>query len=102
MTVNEYGRAAKTYWETYRPLALAELPAPEAFFTDLGDQAQEMETSLWLELQEQAQQEAQTEEYEELLGLSNMARLQAKERVRAEMIYLEKEPGTESRELHLS
>ncbi|GAA2836379.1 hypothetical protein ACFQ0M_48970 [Kitasatospora aburaviensis] len=97
--MNEYGRTAWRYWQTYRPQALAELPNPQAYFTDLGDQAEEMEASLWLDLQEAALAEARTEDYEERLGLSNMARMQAQEMVRTELIYLEKEAGTEHLEM---
>ncbi|PJN21148.1 TnpV protein [Kitasatospora sp. CB02891] len=97
--MNEYSRTAWRYWRVYRPQALADLPEPEAFFTNLGDQAEELETSLWLDLQEAALAESGTEDYEVRLGLSNMARMQAKEKVRAELIYLEKEEGTEHLEL---
>lgn len=36
--MNEFARTAMAYWRDHRPAAFAEIPHPEAFFADLGEQ----------------------------------------------------------------
>lgn len=36
--MNEFGRTAMRYWRDHRPTAFTEIPHPEEFFADLGEQ----------------------------------------------------------------
>jgi hypothetical protein len=38
--MNKYGQIAKKHWTEFRPMALAELPESEEFFSTLGEQMQ--------------------------------------------------------------
>jgi hypothetical protein len=95
MTLGQHGRAAQEYWQLYRPKALAELGSP-----------QEQETyfhALDLRVMERIADETETllaqVPMENRAGQRQAIRMQAKEIVYNQEIYLEKEPGTEHREM---
>lgn len=90
-----HGRLAREYWQTYRPQALAELGSPEQqeeFFRALemrvGERIAELTDDLLAEVPTGQRGAAR-----------RAVRAQAQEMVYAEEIYLEKEPGTEHREM---
>ncbi|GAA4009781.1 hypothetical protein GCM10022247_34900 [Allokutzneria multivorans] len=41
MPINHYGLLAQRHWSRYRAQELAEIPDPEEFFTELGEQIQQ-------------------------------------------------------------
>ncbi|MFX4293629.1 hypothetical protein [Streptomyces bohaiensis] len=95
MFLSRHGRLAQTYWETYRPTALAALgpeQEQEAHFLELdariqariGDLTEEMLVKL--------------PDHEQVWA-RRAVRAQAQEIVYDELVYLEKEPGTEHREM---
>jgi hypothetical protein len=93
--MNQHGRLAQEYWETYRPSALTELGGPEQqkeFFTGLGMRVLEAigQTTDDLLLQIPSEQRA---------GARPAVRAQAQELIYDEQIYLPKEAGTEHREM---
>lgn len=89
--MNELGRMAQDHWRVARPLSYQRIPEAEreAFFTDLGEQAQEQMESLWIAL---AGDDRPEETMQDKEGRLNMARLQAREKVLAEMILLPEDP----------
>ena len=48
--MNQYGTRARRYWQEYRPASYAAIEDPEAFFTDLGSQAEAQAEEMMLEL----------------------------------------------------
>jgi hypothetical protein len=104
--MNKYGRMAIRHWETTDPDRLQQIPESdrEPFFTELGERA-EMEIQ---QLQDElAGPDPAGESYLEKVGRLNMARLQAEERVLAELILIpppassEPDEGNESARWHL-
>lgn len=90
--MNKYGRLAQTHWSRWLPTRYAQIPDPESFFTDLGEQIQEQVSSTADAIS--SQQPPQTQ-YLARVGQLNMARLVAEEQVMGEMAYLTPEPGIE-------
>ena len=104
--MNKYGRMAIRHWEKTDPDRFQQIPASdrETFFAELGERA-EMEIQ---QLQDQlAGPDPAGESYLEKVGRLNMARLQAEERVLAELILIppssssEQDEGNESARWHL-
>ena len=104
--MNKYGRMAIRHWEKTDPDRLQEIPESdrETFFTELGERA-EMEIQ---QLQDQlAGPDPAGESYLEKVGRLNMARLQAEERVLADLILIpprsssEQDEGNEPARWHL-
>jgi hypothetical protein len=104
--MNKYGRMAIRHWEKTDPDRFQQFPesARETFFTELGERA-EMEIQ---QLEDQlAGPDPGGESYLEKVGRLNMARLQAEERVLAELILIpppslsEQDEGNESARWHL-
>ncbi|GAB2748241.1 TnpV protein [Sinomonas soli] len=81
--MNRYGRQAETMWKQACPKRYEELEDPEAFFTDLGEQAMEMVAELEARI---AGPDVPGEAYLEKLGRLNAARNQAEEIARAEIL----------------
>jgi hypothetical protein len=83
--MNKYGRLAIRHWERIDPDRYRQIPDPEAFFSELGERAeieiQELQDAL-------AGPDPAEETYVEKVGRLNMARLQAEERVLAELILI--------------
>ncbi|MFI0901857.1 hypothetical protein [Streptomyces sp. NPDC020983] len=93
--LSRHGKTAREYWETYRPQALAELGSPEqqaAYFLELDLRVTEEIGRLTTELLQQLP-------VGERAAARQATRSQAQELVYAEEIWLEKEPGTEHREM---
>lgn len=93
--MSRHGRVAREFWETYRPQALAELGSPEEqdrFFLALDARVSDRISTLAGELLEQVP-------IEERGAARRTVRSQAQEIVYDEEVFLEKEPGTEHREM---
>ncbi|MFF9157644.1 hypothetical protein ACF1AB_36100 [Streptomyces sp. NPDC014846] len=45
--MNQYGRLAQQHWQEFRPVSIAELDDPEAFFTELGKDVQAEVRARW-------------------------------------------------------
>ncbi|WP_406511008.1 hypothetical protein [Streptomyces sp. NBC_00212] len=93
--LSRHGQTAREYWQTYRPQALEALGSPErqeAYFQELDLRVTEQIGTLATELLQKLPMEQR--------GAARRAtRSQAQELVYAEEIWLEKEPGTEHREM---
>jgi hypothetical protein len=93
--LSRHGQTAREYWQTYRPEALAELGSAEqqeAHFQELDLRVTEKIGTLTSELLQKVPMDQR--------GAARQAtRSQAQELVYAEEIWLEKEPGTEHREM---
>lgn len=93
--LGRHGRTAREYWEAYRPQALEALGGPEqqdAHFQELDLRVTERIGQLTTELLRRLPMEQRA-------AARRSTRSQAQELVYAEEIWLEKEPGTEHREL---
>ncbi|MEY9210586.1 TnpV protein (plasmid) [Thermobifida halotolerans] len=90
--MNEFGRMAWEHWKKHRPLSLARIPEQEReeFFTALGQEVAEELEQRWTGL---AGDDLLGETMEQKEGRLNMARLQAREAVLAEMVFLPEDPG---------
>lgn len=90
--MNEFGKMAMDHWRVARPISFERIPENEreAFFQDLGEQAQRELESLWISLAGDDLPEESTQQKE---GRLNMAELQAREKVLAEMILLPEDPS---------
>lgn len=86
--MNKYGRLAQTHWSRWLPTRYAQIPDPESFFTDLGEQIQEQVIEV---ADAMSSQQAPEQQYLARVGQLNMARLAAEEQVMAEMAYLSPE-----------
>ncbi len=89
--MNRYGDLAKRHWQETDPARYATIADPEAFFTSLGEEVEQ-------EIQELADRLAgpdqPQEAYLDKVGRLNMTRLQAEERILAEMVWID--PPSES------
>lgn len=101
--MNPYGERAKAYWETYRPTALAEIPETEreAFFTRIGEEVETEIGETFLDLVPDPEPGEELDAAERN-GLIQMAKLRAREAAMAELVYLDKEPGTEMKDLPMT
>lgn len=93
--LSRHGKLAREYWETYRPQALEQLGSQEeqaTFFQILDLRVGERISEVTHELLQQVP-------IEQRGAQRAMVRMQAQELVYAEEIFVEKEPGTESREM---
>lgn len=101
--MNPYGERAQAYWETYRPTALAAIPENEreAFFTRIGEA---VETEIGETFQDLVPDPEPGEELDaqERYGLIQMAKLRAREMAMHELVYVEKEPGTEDKDMPMT
>ncbi|MFE9221709.1 hypothetical protein ACFYN3_35995 [Streptomyces lavendulae] len=93
--MSRHGRLAREYWQTYRPWALAGLGSQdeqEAHFVRLDLRVAEKIGQLTQELLQEVP-------VGERATARAAVRSQAQELVYAEEVFLEREPGTEHREL---
>jgi len=93
--MNRHGKAAQEYWATYRPRALSELGSEAEqsdFFTGLGLRVMSRKGEVKEELLNQIP-------IEQRGAARAVVDAQAQELVYAELVYLDKEPGTEDREI---
>ncbi|MEU3433056.1 hypothetical protein [Streptomyces sp. NPDC006863] len=93
--LSRHGRTAREFWQTYRPRALAELGSPE--------QQEEFFVALDLRVTERIGQTAndllQQLPVEQRGAARRAVKSQAQELIYADLVWLEKEPGTEHREM---
>ncbi len=81
--MNQYGAQARRHWQTHLPNRYRQIPDPETYFTNLGE-----------EIAQQIQDVARTmagpdpanETYLDKVGRLNMARLSAEDQVLREML----------------
>lgn len=90
--MNKYGRQAQEAWKIASPTKYSQIPDPDEFFTNLGEQAQEQMDELQIKL---AGPDPIGEGYLEKVGRLNAARNQAEEIVRYELL---SPPETEDEE----
>jgi hypothetical protein len=100
--MNKYGSLAMSHWEQHQPDRYQAIPDKQAFFTQLGEQAeqeiQQLEDTL-------AGPDRPGESYLEKVGRLNMARLAAEEQILSELILLpssqdpDEEPSPEEKGL---
>jgi hypothetical protein len=88
--MNRYGRLAQQHWAKWRPNQLSQIPDPETFFTDLGEEVETQIEALEIAL---AGDDPGGEGYLEKVGRLRTARLTAESQVLREMVLLEPEPG---------
>ncbi len=87
--MNQYGEMARRHWARWLPGRFAAIDDKEAFFTDLGDQAEQKITTLGWEL---AGDDIPGEGYLAKVGRLGEARHRAEQIVLTEMIVLPPEP----------
>jgi len=92
-TMNTYGHIAISHWQTFLPDRLRAIPESDRtrFFTELGEQAAAEIEELQMQL---AGPDPVGEGYLEKVGRLNAARMQAEEKVLAELILLAPEERT--------
>ena len=92
--MNKYAHMAIRHWQTFLPDRFQAIPENEreAFFTELGEQAAAEIEDLQMQL---AGPDPKGEGYLEKVGRLNAARMQAEEKVLAEMILLAPEDQEE-------
>lgn len=96
MTMNEYGRQALEYWQTYRPAAYAALEDPVVFFTNLGEQIEQQVHDASTKL---AGPDRADEGYLEKVARLRTARITAEELVLQDLLFLPPAPTTDATEL---
>jgi hypothetical protein len=93
--MNRHGKAAQEYWATYRPRALSELGDEQAqseFFTGLG-------LRVMVQIGETKEAMLAQIPLEQRSAVRTAVASQAQELVYENLVYLDKEPGTEAREI---
>jgi hypothetical protein len=88
--MNRYGRLAQQHWAKWRPNQLSQIPDPETFFTDLGEEVETQIEALEIAL---AGDDPGGEDYLEKVGRLRAARMTAESQILREMVLLEPEPG---------
>lgn len=83
--MNNYGEMAREYWARAAPVRYAELPQPEVFFADLGEQILTRVDQLVPSL---AGPDLPDETYLQKVGRLNAAKKQAEEIVLADMVWI--------------
>ena len=81
--MSSYARQARHNWETLAPTALSQMEDPDAFFQELGEQAETMVGELTPKI---AGPDPAGETYLEKVGRLNAAKAQAEEVVRLELL----------------
>lgn len=92
--MNTYGKFAQNAWKTLAPSQYESIVDPDAWFTNLGEEAENSVDSLQVQI---AGHDSPGETYLEKVGRLTAAKMQAEEIVRAEMLTpqpedLEEEP----------
>jgi hypothetical protein len=81
--MNQYGAQARRHWKTHLPDRYSQIPDPETFFAELGDQIAELIQATAMAI---AGPDPTRETYLQKVGRLNMARLSAEEQVLREML----------------
>lgn len=92
MVMNQYGAMAQRHWQRWLPHRYSQIPDPESFFAELGEEVAARIGDLTLQL---AGPDPAGESYLDKVGRLNMARQQAEEIVLREQVLLEPEPGAD-------
>ena len=87
--MNRYGRQAQEHWKIWRPNELSQIPNPETYFSNLG---QEVQTQIEQLAAATAGADPGGEGYLAKLGRLRMARLTAEAQILHEMVLLPPEP----------
>lgn len=90
--MNRYGAQAMAHWSRTMPQRLQELPDPEAYFTQLGEDVSQAIEELARRL---AGEPPEQENYLQRLQRLNTARAEAESRVLLEMVLIEGEEPQE-------
>ena len=90
--MNQYGQMARRHWARWLPGRFTAMENPEAFFTRLGDEAEQRITALAWEL---AGDDPPGEGYLDKAGRLGEARHRAEQIMLEEMILLPPEPGND-------
>lgn len=93
--MNQYGRQAQIAWQTRAPVAYAGIKDPKTFFSELGEQAADQVVDLAYQI---AGPDLPGEDFFSKLGRWNMARRQAEEIVRADLLTPQQEFLAQSEE----
>ena len=93
--MNTYGKFAQNAWKTLAPSQYELIVDPEAWFTDLGKEAENAVDSLSVQI---AGPDSPGESYLEKVGRLTAAKMQAEEIVRAEMLNPQPEDLAENTE----
>ncbi|WP_445517308.1 hypothetical protein [Streptomyces sp. NEAU-174] len=93
MAMNRYGMEARAYWKRWLPKRYAALPDPIAFFTNLGEQAEQQVGDLWDQLILKDEAPA-AESHEQRVGRLGLLKAQAEYEVLGELVRLTPESGT--------
>jgi len=80
-----YGAQAQAHWARWRPWELAQIPDPEAFFAELGEQVERQVDQMASDL---AGQDVPGESYLAKVGRLRMARFDAEAQVLRELVLL--------------
>lgn len=80
-----YGAQARAHWTQWRPTQLAQIPDPEAFFTELGEQVELQVDQLASDL---AGQDVPGETYLAKVGRLRMARFDAEAQILRDLVLL--------------
>lgn len=81
--MNTYGKFAQDTWKMLAPSQYALIPDPEAWFSDLGKEAETAVVNLMMQLEGP---DIKGETYLQKVGRINAAKRQAEEIIRAEML----------------
>ena len=93
--MNTYGKFAQDTWKMLAPGQYALIPDPEAWFSDLGTEAETAVVNLMMQLEGP---DIKGETYLEKVGRLNAAKRQAEEIIRAEMLTPQSEDLEEEQE----
>lgn len=93
--MNTYGKFAQDTWKMLAPSQYALIPDPEAWFTDLGKEAETAVVNLMMQLEGP---DIKGETYLQKVGRINAAKRQAEEIIRAEMLTPQSEELEEDEE----
>ena len=88
---SRYATQARAHWTRWRPAQLAQIPDPETFFAELGEQVQ---TQVDQVASDQAGQDVPGESYLAKVGRLRMARFDAEAQVLRELVLLPPEQPT--------
>jgi hypothetical protein len=91
--LNKYAKLAMHHWATTDPARYATIENPQAFFRELGEQAEAQIQELAARL---AGPDQPGEEYLQKVGRLNMARLQAEEAVLSDLIWIAEPAAAET------
>lgn len=83
--MNRYGMLAREHWTTHAPSRVNQLPDPDQFFTELGEQITERISTLAREIEAQSPAEP---DYLDQVGRLTAIRKQAEETVLTELVWL--------------